>query len=136
MIEGLVSVMSDEKYEPEHPLLIAFRSIWLRICHVSVNASTLLYNAEKYSRLPLKATTILLFKPTDLTMCTGVQTRFATSMTAYCDAIMQQVHLQSTAGLTSTVEELLILRRDSIATTPIYALIESAISSQFVHGLL
>ena len=57
-------------------------------------------------------------------------------MTAYCEAIMQQVHLQSIAGLTSTVEKLLVLRRDSIATTPIYALIESAISSQFVYGLL
>ena len=57
-------------------------------------------------------------------------------MTAYCEAIMRQVHLQSTAGLTSTVDELLVLRRDSIATTPIYAFIESAISHRFGYGLL
>ncbi len=57
-------------------------------------------------------------------------------MTAYCKAVMEQVHLQSTAGLTSTVEELLALRRDSIATTPIYALIESAISCWLGYGLL
>ncbi len=50
-------------------------------------------------------------------------------MAAYCEALMQQVHLQSTAGSASTVEELLNMRRDSIATTPIYALIESAFSS-------
>ncbi|KAM0795846.1 terpene synthase metal binding domain protein [Usnea florida] len=98
LIEGLFSIMSDEQFEPEHPLLIAFRSMWLRLSHVSVN----------YLRC--------------------VQTRFAASMTAYCNAIMEQVHLQSTASLTSTVEELLALRRDSIATTPINALIESAIS--------
>ena len=64
---------------------------------------------------------------TELTICTGVQIRFAASMTAYCEALMQQVHLQSTAEVASTIEGLLALRRDSIATTPVYALIESAI---------
>lgn len=36
LIEGLVSIMSEEQYEPEHTLLIAFQSIWLRVSHASV----------------------------------------------------------------------------------------------------
>ena len=62
LIEGLVSIMSDQQFDPKHPLLIAFRSIWLRLCHVSVRLSTLLYNADKYCRLRLKAITRLLSK--------------------------------------------------------------------------
>ena len=49
---------------------------------------------------------------------------------------MEQVHLQSTARSTLTIEGLLALRRDSIAATPIYALIESAISRWLEFGLL
>ena len=69
-------------------------------------------------------------------MCTGVQARFAASMTAYCEAIMEQVHLQSIDRSTLTIEGLLALRRDSIATTPIYALIESAISCWLEYSLI
>lgn len=69
-------------------------------------------------------------------MYTGVQTRFAASMTAYCEAVMEQVHLQSTARSTLTIEGLLALRRGSIGTTPIYALIESAISCWLEYGLI
>lgn len=57
-------------------------------------------------------------------------------MTAYCAAIMEQVQLQSTAGLTPTVDALLTLRRESIATTPIYALIEYGFPYQFPCGSL
>ena len=49
---------------------------------------------------------------------------------------MKQVHLQSTIGTTSTVEEMLALRRDGIATTPVYALTESVISCWLGYGLL
>lgn len=45
-------------------------------------------------------------------------------MTDYCEAVIQQVLLQSTAGLPSSVEDLLALRRESIITKPIFALIE------------
>ena len=45
-------------------------------------------------------------------------------MTDYCEAVMQQVLLQSTAGLEPSVEDLLGLRRESIVTKPIFALIE------------
>ncbi|KAL9080163.1 MAG: hypothetical protein Q9157_001008 [Trypethelium eluteriae] len=91
LIDGLVSIMRNENFEPEHPLLIAYKSIWLRLSQTSSK---------------------------------GVQNRFAASMTSYVEAVMQQVNLQSTAVLTSTIEGLVALRRDSIATTPIYALIE------------
>ncbi|KAF2237958.1 terpenoid synthase [Viridothelium virens] len=93
LIDGLVSIMRNENFEPEHPLLIAYKSIWLRLSQTSSK---------------------------------GVQNRFAASMTSYVEAVMQQVNLQSTAVLTSTIEGLVALRRDSIATTPIYALIEYA----------
>ncbi|KAL8784191.1 MAG: hypothetical protein Q9195_009138 [Heterodermia aff. obscurata] len=39
---------------------------------------------------------------------------------------MQQVQMQASTGLSSTIDALLALRRESIATTPIYALIEYA----------
>jgi hypothetical protein len=90
-----------------------------------------MYNANAYSRLPQRVSTInpppTGIQDENLTRETAVQNRFSASMTAYCEAIMQQVHLQSTTSLTSTVEGLLELRRDSIATTPIYALIEYVI---------
>lgn len=93
LIEMLDLIMKDGQFEPEHPLLIAFKSIWSRLSHSSSEV---------------------------------VRSRFAASMTAYCEAIMQQVQMQASTGLSSTIDALLALRRESIATTPIYALIEYA----------
>lgn len=36
LIEDLVWIMSDEQFESKHSLLIAFRSIWLRLSHASI----------------------------------------------------------------------------------------------------
>lgn len=46
LIDGLVSIMTDDQFEPKYPLLVAFRSIWLRLSHVSVKFSKLLYDAD------------------------------------------------------------------------------------------
>lgn len=43
MIEKLVSVLTDEQFVPEHPLLIAFRSIWLRLSHVRLRPFAFFY---------------------------------------------------------------------------------------------
>lgn len=71
-----------------------------------------------------KGTQALINHSDDLIRDTGVQDRFAKSMREYCEAITRQVHLQTTSGELTTIGDLLKLRRDSIATTPIYALIE------------
>lgn len=57
-------------------------------------------------------------------------------MTAYCEAVIQQVLLQSTAGLHRSVEDLLALRRESIATKPILALIELVTMVRTSYDLL
>ena len=41
LIDGLISIMTDARFEPKYPLLVAFRSIWLRLSHVSVKFFTL-----------------------------------------------------------------------------------------------
>lgn len=135
LIEGLVSIMSDEHSNQSN-------LFWLRLdqfgCAYVVSVLSHLLFVQRWRKLQAssKGNYSITLLVTELTISTGVQSRFAASMAAYCEAIMQQVHLQSNAGLTSTVEGLLALRRDSIATTPIYALIEWAISSWFGCGFL
>lgn len=59
-----------------------------------------------------------------LTKTQGAQTRLAANMNAYCKAILRQVQLQTENSSVATIEAMLDLRRDSIATTPIFAFIE------------
>ena len=46
LVDGLVSIMTDEHFKPKDPLLVTFRSIWLRLSHVGVKLFTLLFNAD------------------------------------------------------------------------------------------
>ncbi|GLA28673.1 terpenoid synthase [Aspergillus phoenicis ATCC 13157] len=97
MMDELLAVMKNEGvFRPRAPLVIAFKSIWDRLSESNCSA--------------------------------GTRRRFANSMRDYSEACIQQVIMQSKfqGSETLSVEEFIVMRRGSIATTPLYALFEYA----------
>ena len=64
LIDTLGSIMSDEQVELEHPLLIAFKSIWLRLSRVSMKSPSFLYSSNDNCRLPLRVNNSTIWQAT------------------------------------------------------------------------